>query len=171
MPKIVKANGKTFTFGDDVSQADISKAIDEYFNVKKKEPSEPIVPKKQLESPVQLTQEPTLSDTEETQPQQDSDGLAGPPKKLRLAGEKQGPLPEVSGVYDTAGNVPVSEKAIPIQQTKPTELVPSKSKIKNLEKELASTKVTTKNQEDISRKTDELSLLIGSKANEGPASK
>ena len=159
MPKIVKANGKTFTFGDDVSQADISKAIDEYFNVKKKEPSEPIVPKKQLASPAQPTQEPTSSDTEELQPQQESDGLAGPPKKLRLAGEKQSPLPEVSGVYDTAGNVPVSEKAIPIQQIKPTELVPSKSKIKNLEKELSSVKVTPKNQEEVSRKTDELSLL------------
>ena len=91
-----------------------------------------------MASPVQPTQEPTSSATEEQQDQQVSDGLVGPPKKLRLAGEKQSPLPEVSGVYDTAGNVPVSEKAIPIQQTKTTELVPSKSKIKNLEKELLS---------------------------------
>ena len=80
MPKIVKANGKTFTFGDDVSQADISKAIDEYFGVKKKEPSKPIAPKKQLESLAQPTQEPTLSATEEPQPQQVSGGLDGTPK-------------------------------------------------------------------------------------------
>ena len=47
MPKKVVANGKTFTFNDDVTNEQIGQAIDEYFasnpvgGVKKKEPSQP----------------------------------------------------------------------------------------------------------------------------------
>ena len=36
MPKIVKANGKTFTFEDNVTNEQISSTIDQNFNVKKK---------------------------------------------------------------------------------------------------------------------------------------
>ena len=129
MPKIVKANGKTFTFDDNVSQADISSTIDEYFGVKKKESSEPIAPKKQLESLAQPTQEPTLSATEEPQPQQVSGGLDGTLSELKI-------------------------------QPKPGTVLSAKNKIESLKKELASVKVTPKNQEEVSRKTDELSFLI-----------
>jgi hypothetical protein len=82
MPKIVKANGKTFTFEDNVTNEQISSTIDEYFNVKKKVVSKPTVQEKQLASPTQQKPTPISSDTEEIQPLVESDGLGGLPKSF-----------------------------------------------------------------------------------------
>ena len=66
MPKKVKANGKTFTFEDDVTNEQIGIAIDEYFaGIKKKVATQPTSQKKQLVSPTQQKPTPTLSETEE----------------------------------------------------------------------------------------------------------
>jgi hypothetical protein len=85
MPKKVKANGKTFTFDDNVTNEQISIAIDEYFgSVKKKEVSEPTVQKKQSVSPTKTQVTPTLSDTGQVPTQQALDGLGGQPKMRTL---------------------------------------------------------------------------------------
>jgi hypothetical protein len=143
MPKKVKANGKTFTFEDDVTNEQIGIAIDEYFaGVKKKVATQPTAPKKQLVSPTQQKPTPTLSDTEETQPPVESDGLGGPPKMKTFTGftpEEQQTL-----------------QAKPVPKISKTPLV----KKLTLERELATTKVTPENQEEILRKTDELSAAI-----------
>ena len=139
MPKKVKANGKTFTFEDDVTNEQIGIAIDEYFaGVKKKVATQPTAPKKQLASPTQTQPTPTLSDTEETQPPVESDGLGGPPKMKTFTGftpEEQQTL-----------------QAKPVPKISKTSLV----KKLTLERELATTKVTPENQEEILRKTEEL---------------
>ena len=143
MPKKVKANGKTFTFEDDVTNEQIGIAIDEYFaGIKKKVATQPTSQKKQLVSPTQQKPTPTLSDTEETQPPAESDGLGGPPKMKTFTGftpEEQQTL-----------------RAKPVPKTSKTPLV----KKLTLERELATTKVTPENQEEISRKTDELAAAI-----------
>lgn len=142
MPKKVKANGKTFTFEDDVTNEQIGIAIDEYFaGIKKKVATQPTSQKKQLVSPTQQKPTPTLSDTEETQPPAESDGLGGPPKMKTFTGftpEEQQTL-----------------RAKPVPKTSKTPLV----KKLTLERELATTKVTPENQEEISRKTDELASI------------
>jgi hypothetical protein len=144
MPKIVKANGKTFTFEDNVTNEQISSTIDEYFNVKKKVATQPTAPKKQLVSPTQQKPTPTLSDTEETQPPVESDGLGGPPKMKTFTGF----TPEEQ---QTLQAKPVSKIS------KSSELIGKKLK---LQKELSTAKVTPENQEEISRKTDELASVI-----------
>lgn len=144
MPKKVKANGKTFTFEDDVTNEQIGIAIDEYFaGVKKKVATQPTAQKKQLVSPTQTQPTPTSSDTEETQPPVESDGLGGPPKMKTFTGF----TPEEQ---QTLQAKPVKN----ILKTKP--LIDKKLK---LQRELATTKVTPENQEEILRKTDELSKL------------
>jgi len=145
MPKKVKANGKTFTFEDDVTNEQIGIAIDEYFaGVKKKVATQPTAPKKQLASPTQTQTTPTSSDTEETQPLVESDGLGGPPKMKTFTGftpEEQQTLQAKPGIK------------IP----KTSELTSKRLKLQN---ELSKIKVTPKNQDEISRKTDELSSVI-----------
>ena len=92
----------------------------------------------QLASPTQQKPTPILSDTEETQPPVESDGLGGPPKMKTFTGftpeEQQTlqakPVPKIS-------KSPASKKLI-------------------LQRELATTKVTPENQEEILRKTEEL---------------
>ena len=92
MPKIVTAKGKRFTFNDDVTNEEISRTIDEYFGVKKKEVSQPVVQKPQSVSKSKPITTPILSATEETQAPMESDGSDGKPVKYRLPGEKQKPL-------------------------------------------------------------------------------
>ena len=92
MPKIVTANGKKFTFNDDVTNEEISRTIDEYFGVKKKEVSQPVVQKPQSVSKSKPITTPISSATEETQAPMESDGSDGKPVKYRLPGEKQKPL-------------------------------------------------------------------------------
>lgn len=79
MPKIVKANGKTFTFDDNVTNDQISSTIDEYFGVKKKEVSQPASQKTQSASKSKPTTIPISSATEEDQVPVVSDGLGGIP--------------------------------------------------------------------------------------------
>jgi hypothetical protein len=79
MPKIVKANGKTFTFDDNVTNDQISSTIDEYFGVKKKEVSQPTSQKTPSVSKSKRTTTPTSSVTEKTQVPAESDGLGGTP--------------------------------------------------------------------------------------------
>jgi hypothetical protein len=92
MPKIVTAKGKKFTFNDDVTNEEISRTIDEYFGVKKKEVSQPVAQKPQSVSKSKPITTPISSATEETQVPMESDGSDGKPVKYRLAGEKQKPL-------------------------------------------------------------------------------
>lgn len=92
MPKIVTAKGKKFTFNDDVTNEEISRTIDEYFGVKKKEVSQPVVQKPQSVSKSKPITTPISSATEETQAPMESDGSDGKPVKYRLPGEKQKPL-------------------------------------------------------------------------------
>ena len=79
MPKIVKANGKTFTFDDNVTNDQISSTIDEYFGVKKKEASQLTSQKTPSVSKSKPTTTPTSSVTEETQIPAESVGLGGIP--------------------------------------------------------------------------------------------
>lgn len=145
MPKKVKANGKTFTFEDDVTNEQIGVAIDEYFaGVKKKVVSQPTAPKKQLASPTQTQDTPTSSDTEKTQPPVESDGLGGPPKMKTFTGftpEEQQTL-----------------QAKPVPKISKSAALIGKKLI--LQKELSTAKVTPENQEEILRKTDELAAVI-----------
>jgi len=79
MPKIVKANGKTFTFDDNVTNDQISSTIDEYFGVKKKEVLQPTSQKNVLASKPKQKAAPTSSVTEKTQTPAESDGSNGLP--------------------------------------------------------------------------------------------
>jgi hypothetical protein len=79
MPKIVKANGKTFTFDDNVTNDQISSTIDEYFGVKKKEVSQLASQKTPSASKSKRTTTSTSSATEKTQAPVESDGLGGTP--------------------------------------------------------------------------------------------
>jgi len=144
MPKKVKANGKTFTFEDDVTNEQIGIAIDEYFaGVKKKVATQPTSPKKQLASPTQTQPTPTSSDTEETQPPVESDGLGGPPKMKTFTG------------FTPEEQQSLRAKPVP-KISKSAELISNKIRLQN---ELSKTKVTPKNQDEISKKTDELSKI------------
>ena len=145
MPKKVKANGKTFTFEDDVTNEQIGIAIDEYFaGVKKKVATQPTAPKKQLASPTQTQTTPTSSDTEETQLPVVSDGLGGPTKMKTFTGF----TPEEQQTLQ-AKPVPKISKSAALIGKKLT-----------LQKELSTAKVTPENQDEILRKTDELASVI-----------
>ena len=144
MPKIVKANGKTFTFDDNVTNDQISSTIDEYFGVKKKEVSQPASQKTQSASKSKPTTTPISSATEETQVPVESDGLDGPPKMKTFTGF----TPEEQKTLQAKPAIKVS---------KSSELIGKRLK---LQKELSTTKVTPENQDEISRKTDELSAVI-----------
>ena len=144
MPKIVKANGKTFTFDDNVTNDQISSTIDEYFGVKKKEVSQLTSQKTPSVSKSKPTTIPTSSAIEETQVPAESDGLNGPPKMKTFTGL----TPEEQQTLQAKPAIKVS---------KSSELIGKRLK---LQKELSTTKVTPENQEEISRKTDELSSVI-----------
>ena len=109
-----------------------------FIDQKKKSTSTSTSEMAQLVSPTQQKPTPTLSDIEETQPPVESDGLGGPPKMKTFTGftpeEQQTlqakPVPKIS-------KSPASKKLI-------------------LQRELATTKATPENQEEILRKTEEL---------------
>ena len=77
MPKIVTAKGKKFTFNDDVTNEEISRTIDEYFGVKKKEVSQPVVRKPQSVSKSKPITTPISSAIGETQAPMASAGSGG----------------------------------------------------------------------------------------------
>ena len=144
MPKIVKANGKTFTFDDNVTNDQISSTIDEYFGVKKKEVSQLASQKTQSASKSKLTTIPISSATEEDQVPAVSDGLDGPTKMKTFTGL----TPEEQKTLQAKPAIKVS---------KSSELIGKRLK---LQKELSTIKVTPENQDEVSRKTDELSAII-----------
>jgi hypothetical protein len=127
------------------SDNDVRRIIDLYIaDSKKKVATQPTAPKKQLASHTQTQPTPTSSDTEETQPPVESDGLGGPPKMKIFTGF----TPEEQQTLQ-AKPVPKISKSAALIGKKLT-----------LQKELATTKVTPQNQEEILRKTDELSSVI-----------
>jgi len=127
------------------SDNDVKRIIDLYIaDSKKKVVTQPTAPKKQLVSPTQTQPTPILSDTEETQPPVESDGLGGPPKMKTFTGF----TPEEQQTLQ-AKPVPKISKSASLIGKKLT-----------LQKELSTAKVTPENQEEILRKTDELANII-----------
>jgi len=110
MPKRVKANGKTFTFDDNVTDEQIGKAIDEYFGVKKKEISEPTSTQKTLASNTQAQEQSTSSDTEEPNQTSASDGLGGPPKMKIFTGFSKEEQQKMQSPQKPATNLPTKKQ-------------------------------------------------------------
>lgn len=112
--------------------------------IKKKEVSQPTSQENVLVSKPKQETIPTSSDTEETQTPVELDGLDGPPKMKTFTGL----TPEEQKTLQAKPAIKVS---------KSSELIGKRLK---LQKELSTTKVTPENQDEISRKTDELSSVI-----------
>lgn len=134
MPKRVKANGKTFTFDDNVTDEQIGNAIDEYFNVKKKEVSKPISQKKPLESNTPTPKQATSLATEEPKQAQASDGLSGPPKMKEFTGFTKEEQQKMQSPPKPATTLPTPE------QIKATAGKPVKEMISNLAEDAVSKK-------------------------------
>ena len=116
-----------------------------FIDQKKKSTSTSTSEMAQLASPTQQKPTPTSSDTEETQPPVESDGLGGPPKMKTFTGF----TPEEQQTLQAKPVPKISKSAALISK-----------KLRPNAQELATVKVTPENQEEILRKTDELSAAI-----------
>lgn len=136
--KKVKANGKTFTFDDNVTNEQISIAIDEYFGGVKKSSFRTYCSKKQLVSPTKQQITPTSSDIGQAPQQQASDGLGGPPEMRTIGVDitpEQALKQPTTSVIPTAPINKFIEKANKIEYAK--ELVSSNNtqELKRLQNE------------------------------------
>jgi len=126
------------------SDDDLKKFKETFIAQKKKSVSQPTSQKNVLASKPKQNVTSTLSVTEETQAPAESDGLGGPPKMKTFTGL----TPEEQQTLQAKPVIKVS---------KSSELIGKRLKLQN---ELSKIKVTPQNQEEISRKTDELSSVI-----------
>jgi len=126
------------------SDEDLRRFKETFIAQKKKSVSQPTSQENVLVSKPKQKIIPTSSATEETQAPVESDGLDGPPKMKTFTGF----TPEEQKTLQAKPVTKVS---------KSSELIGKRLKLQN---ELSKIKVTPENQEEVSRKTDELSSVI-----------
>lgn len=126
------------------SDEDLRRFKETFIAQKKKSVSQPTSQENVLASKPKQKIIPTSSATEETQAPVELDGLDGPPKMKTFTGL----TPEEQQTLQAKPAIKVS---------KSSELIGKKLK---LQKELSTIKVTPENQEEVLRKTDELSAVI-----------
>ena len=126
------------------SDEDLRRFKETFIAQKKKSVSQPTSQENVLASKPKQKIIPTSSATEETQAPVELDGLDGPPKMKTFTGL----TPEEQQTLQAKPAIKVS---------KSSELIGKRLKLQN---ELSKIKVTPENQEEVSRKTDELSSVI-----------